>query len=181
MPCQSCKQLFDKTGSLGAGLYTIRPAASAFSVYCTSDGYTKVLRATTISQYQGSGSVGSSSAAGSFKLSDAQISQILSATPGAGMKFKCGSYWWEVPDWKASGIDNCTPAQGCSTYSPGAWQMQYPPRGTGWYQGYSIGKTYAINHGTALETRLSNAYGTGYKACRVHNVGDFDFAIWVMA
>ena len=178
-PCPSCKALYDKTGSLGAGQYTVRPAAESITVWCTSEGWTKVVRATTISDYQGSGASGSISS-GRFKLSDTSITEILQAHAGTGMRFQCGSYTWTVPDWLASGLDDCSAVEdGCSASSPGAWQMQYPPRGTGWYQGYSIPGQYGDNTGSALETRLSNAYGTSYSACRVHEVGDYDLTIWV--
>lgn len=173
-PPSTCKEHFDAAGSLAAGLYTVMPADEEFSVWCTSDGRTRVLYASTISQYQGSGAVGTPSASAAFKLSDAQISQLLQARAGVGMQFACGSYAWTVPDWAASGYD----ATG-STYSPGAWQMQYPPRGTSWYQGYQIGAVYG-GGGNALETRLSNSYGTSYPACRVHNVGDYDLTVWVI-
>ena len=61
-------------------------------------------------------------------------------------------------------------------------QMQYPPSmadAVHWYQGYQIGGVYG-GGGNALETRLSNDYGTSYPACRVHNVGDYDLTVWVI-
>ena len=59
--------------------------------------------------------------------------------------------------------------------------MQYPPRGTGWYQGYGISGSYSTDITRGLETRLSNAYGMAKAACRIHETGDYqDFSIWVM-
>eukprot|EP01050_Picozoa_sp_SAG11_P016446 SAG11_NODE_2246_length_3639_cov_1.957062_4_plen_325_part_00 len=191
LPPTSCGQFYESEGFV-AGLYMIQPAQTSFQVYCTVDGYTKVLQADYLRDYEGSEARGTPSAFGVFKLSDEQINDIILAQPGVGMRFQCGQYFWDVPNWVGSGIVTSTSETSIDPAQP--WQMR-PDEGSQWYEGYRIGEGFADADsgpiGVLTTTRPSNNYDTsgearaeghsnGMPACRVGDVGEFSESIWVM-
>ena len=174
-PCPSCGDIYQSSPDrFVAGVYTIHPMSTAFEVYCTSDGSTLAVQLQSIGDSDGPGPVGTPSSSGTFRLSDTQFTEILQTRPQVGIRIQCGSYFWTIPDWAASGLDH-----------NGGWTMQADPSYidyTQYYQGHHVPVTYAeeSNPGERMETKRGDPYGTAGAVCRVHSRGDYSETIWIL-
>jgi cysteine-rich repeat protein len=170
----TCKAILATGKSTGSGVYWLNPSkgptAGAFTAYCdmsvAGGGWAVFLSGSQLSQVFTSAAVGTPGA-GSYKLSDTQIGQLLgAATDTYNVRLECGTRVATIQlpaGWTSIGdITTCVGAVGGTCLSS---------NGHTYYTGLYASTDSALEF---LTTMLKpSMYGSGYPPCRVHNVGDF--------